>query len=309
MSNNISRSQLKKAIELATNESIRVCQHNLSSDLMFWDLKYDTSCGVLGSDGPSGIEMASRICCGIKDLRKIMQVGKVLSNAGSSVNDNCGLHVHVDVSDFNESEIGSMILYWMLVESVLVYAMPSRRLNSKYCKMLLGTYDQLILSTMHKMGNYDKIAALFYPEDGILNINDAKRRTLNINNFYFANQNCIKHRNTVEFRWPEGSLDSKDIMAWVMIFVSFVDFVKSNSSFPSTLFSKRISLEQTLCLLGIGHGNKFRIFDSSVLYVRKWILQRIIDNEIIPTIEHILVQNDIKKNAKTLLDKYNIYRG
>ena len=321
MSNGVARVAIKRAIEETIKEDVRCCRYVLSASNTCWHVKSDMSCGVDGSDGPSGLEVSTRICSGRRDISIVSKAAKAVVKCGASVNEHCGLHVHVDVSDFDENDVGRLILYWMVVEKILMLALPERRWDNKYCKMLdpnemfeKNPYNNFMQNTFIK--KYSKIprswfevARIFRPFDGLFSINTAKRRTMNINNFYKALEANTNHRKTIEFRWPEGTLCSNDIKSWIVLFVNFVDFVKSRNYFPLRFSNQKytVSLCDVLEMLGIGHCRKnFFIFDKTLNDTRKWLLNRIIDN---PDDAFFSSQKEIKKQARTLLNKIQQSKG
>lgn len=304
MSNGTSRISIKRAIQDVIKEDVRCCRYTLSASETVWHVKNDMSCGVDGSDGPSGIEISSRICSGKRDISIVSKVAKSVIECGAKVNDHCGLHVHVDVSDFSESDIGKLLIYWMVVEQVLVFAMPQRRWDNRYCKMLNPNLQNVLIRSYSGIpSEWTGIARLFRPYDGLFSINMAKRRTLNINNFYRALENDTNRRKTVEFRWPEGTLCQEDIKSWVVLFVSFVDLVKSRNYFPSRFSDTdyTVNLFDVLEILGVGHSfNNFFIFDKTLHDARTWLLRRIVEN---CDMHFFGKQKEIKKQAWTLLNK------
>lgn len=304
MSNGIPRVAIKNAIQEVINEDVKCSRYILSASEKCWHVKSDMSCGIDGSEGPSGIEVSTRICSGRRDISIISKAAKAISDRGASVNENCGLHVHVDISDFSENDLGRMILYWMVVEKVLILAMPQQRWDNKYCKTLEPNLNNILIKNYSIMPRtWVEIARLFRPFDGLFSINLAKRRTMNINNFYRALELNTDWRKTVEFRWPEGTLCPKDIQSWVVIFVSFVDFVKSRNYFPLRFIDQRhvVNLYDVLEILGIGHfHNNFFIFDKTLNDARKWLLNRIIENT---ETDIFMLQKRIKKQARTLLNR------
>ena len=304
MSSGSTRVAIKRAVQNATKEDVKCCRYILSASETCWHVKSDMSCGVDGPDCPSGLELSTRICSGRRDISIISRAAKAIADCGAKVNDYCGLHFHVDVSDFSESDIGRLILYWMVVEDILVLALPERRWDNKYCKMLDPNLNNALIQTYSMMPmTWVEVARLFRPFDGLFSINLAKRRTININNFYRAMELNTNRRKTVEFRWPEGTLCSDDIRSWITLFVGFVDFVKSRNYFPLR-FSDRnyvVNLNDVLEILGVGHCyDKFFIFDKILNDARKWLLGRIVDNT---DVAFFKPQKEIKKQARTLLDK------
>ena len=92
----------------------------------------------------------------------------------------------------------------------------------------------------------------------------ARRKNLNLVNFYNALRLKTTLRKTLELRWPEGSLNCEDIKNWVLMFVSFIDNVKKKDfSYIKNLDKDNIiSLIDLFDIIGFGHDNNFSIFDS-----------------------------------------------
>ena len=281
MSNNLTRKCIAEAIKSNSHRQVRISRYSLSSKNDYWHVKSDSSCGPRGIDGPSGTEVATYICSGPDDLKHISKTMGTVRRKGACVNEHCGLHVHVEVSDFTEEDIGRMLLFWVAIEPILNCAMPYRRKNNKYCKTLTSVHDGVFLEWMYRLHGSESIARIFKPCNDLFMDNAAKRRTVNVVNFYKVLDRDDQPRKTVEFRWPEGTLRPSDVKSWVVMFVSFVDSVKSRLGCPLDFMCKNggPDVRDALEILGLGTGGAeggFSILDRDLLHARKWLLRRII---------------------------------
>ena len=304
LSNNLSKRKIKSIIEKCSDKEVRTTRYALSYKNNYWHIKNDSSCGPEGSEGPSGIEIATYICSGLKDANHVSDVLNNIKFHNAQTNNFCGVHVHVDVSDFSENDIGRLMLYWMAIEKVLIYALPSSRWNNKYCRFLNPDINHWVISYLYYNHDSSYIANFFRPRKDPIAETTCKRSSLNVMNFFHAIENESDIRKTVEFRCPEGTLSGDDAKSWILLFVNFVDYIKSKKSFPVKFFTKNmISVKDMLFLFGLHHDNTFNFFDENFLLLRKWLLHRIIENVNSDLLDHSFKQNNAKKEAKTLLDR------
>ena len=320
MSNDLTRKRISHAISSMSDRSVKVSRYALSSKNNYWHVKSDSSCGPRGVDGPCGIEVATYICSGSCDAHHVSRTMGAVKKLGATVNEHCGLHVHVDVSDFSEDDIGRMLLFWVAIERVLTCAMPPTRHNNKYCKTLTSVYDEFFLEWLYRLHGAGSIAKIFKPCNDLFMDNAAKRRTINVVNFYKVLDRDSEPRKTVEFRWAEGSLRPLDIRCWVFLFVSFIDNVKSNLICPLQYLGKSggVRVSDVLEVLGLGtlSEDAFSILDHDLFATRKWLLKRVVSTPSTISLHKVPhgdamtgFQEGVKMEAQTLLDLMNKHDG
>lgn len=315
MSNTLTRKGVADVIKSVSERHVRVSRYELSSKNDYWHVKSDSSCGPRGIDGPSGTEVATYICSGSKDIDHVSRTMSEVRRRGAAVNEHCGLHVHVEVSDFTEDDIGRMLLFWFAIEPVMVCAMPFSRRNNKYCKTLTSVHDHVFLEWMYRLNGAKSVANMFKPCNDLFMDSAQKRRTVNVVNFYKAMDSDDQPRKTVEFRWPEGTLRPSDIRSWVVIFLSFVDNVKGRLGCPLEYMCKRggVDVCDFLEILGLGtvwsDGKGFSMLDHRLLRTRKWLLRRLVSMPSSVSLGDITkggyfygFQSSTKMQAQTLLD-------
>jgi len=285
--NTISKTKIKTAIKSITDRPIVVTQYQPSTDNNFWHVKNDATCGPQGRFGPKGIEIASFVGRGIADLQHIAEVADKLSEIGCKVNNNCGLHIHADAIDLSKSQVGNIIAHWIKIEKCLQYSLPERRRANEYCKMISSQI--LIPKYLPLLTSAEKFYCLMSPSNIGYYDNQDRRVNLNIVNYTRACTYESKVRKTLELRWAEGTLSSKDIKCWTRLFLFFIDTCK-NRPFPANF--DVCNLSETLKYLGLGHeDNSFSIFSEGLFETKIWLLQRFLEHS-----------EEFKKEASDILD-------
>jgi len=94
----------------------------------YWVLKPDNSCGM---------EVCSPIMQGWFGLKKVCKVVDAFQATPLITADtNCSLHLHIDVNDLMEEEIGNVLRWWIKCEPVFFDSVPDIRKNNQYCRFI-----------------------------------------------------------------------------------------------------------------------------------------------------------------------------
>lgn len=225
----------------------------------FWHVKTDSTCG--GGISSKGWEIASFKASGENDLLEICKTAKSLRKSGLKCGTDCGLHVHVDISDFTYEQASILLAYWVKIEKLVLKTVPSFRLKSKHCKSISKS-----IRNKNLCWNVFDFWEVYSPKNKNIHNNKDKKVTMNLVNYknfmeqpflYFA-------RSTVEFRFPEGTLNEVDIRNWVILFINFIENVK-NKEMPKNLRCVK-NIDELIKILGIHDKNK------------KWFFNRIFCN-------------------------------
>lgn len=275
----------------------------------YWDLKYDASCGQLTDCygiNEGGFEITSFKASGIKQLQHISKIAKKIKQAGVLTNRHCGLHVHVDIKDFNNSDVGNFVLTWMYIEKMFLLSVPERRRCNKYCTPLYQCYD------------YNKLKGLKSPEHAweyfkplrfSMQDNIERRRVLNIVNYYRSTIIKSFKRPTIEFRFPEGTLVESNIKNWTRLLLNFINNYKTNSRLVQKC-DKFLSVEEFLQILGLGeNGANFKILSQGLRETKIWFLKRLLryskddGNKLFTNIDHI------REQIVKILDMMGVHNG
>lgn len=172
-----------------------------------WDVKRDGSCGYevvtpafridsAGHNGP------------LRDVCRELKVER------PKVDRSCGLHVHVDVSDFDWRTAQMLMRFWLRYEPFFMELIPSNRRSNHYCMPHRGSrwnsrIPAEIASALrtNSQQSFERFARN----------NFTKYRSLNLAPFW------MNHR--VEFRLHSGTINYDKIRAWCMLVTSVVQRV------------------------------------------------------------------------------------
>lgn len=171
-------------------------------------------------NGENGREMVSPVLSGNGGLKKLQQACKALRLSKAKVNKSCGVHVHLEVSDFTVSNMISLVKNWYLLEKQFDKIMPlSRRSNNNtYCKSINNFGSQRIF-----FGKLDRCTTI----RDIVNLFNTRYLKLNLNSY-------VKY-GTVEFRHHSGTTKFSKIKNWILICSRLVEFSKQNEVLVSNI--------------------------------------------------------------------------
>lgn len=273
---NITKERVAKIIEKTDrNREVFVSGWSYSEENDYWHVKDDSSCGW---------EIASYKSVGIKDLANIVKVTDAVAEAGAIVTPKCGFHLHVEVSDFTNDQIATLVAIWMKIEKVVTSSIPHHRVNNKYCRLLNDFYPKQSNKDLCGEGSVLKFWKAIKPNlKG--NYNLFRRVALNIWNYV---ENSGKQ--TVEFRFPEGTLNSNDVKNWIRLLVHFVDYSKTQR-FPDN--TNEVGLQEALSLMGLVGTSNFYILSQGLRDTKDWFLHR------------LLRYSRIKKQCMDAVDELN----
>jgi hypothetical protein len=290
----VSKSKVVKTIQEFSNYKVKSIGHVASRGNNLWHVKTDCTCGA---DGYGGWEVASFVGKNHRDIIHIGGAAKALKDSGAEVNRNCGLHVHVEIADFEKRDIGVLLACWLKIEKIMRLAVSKKRYLD-YCRLIKLETDWKWLG--HYYGKYYSPQDLYdlYMPNNRDDVDEFRYRAINIVNYYKGLRNKSYKRKTVEYRLPEGTLEENDVVNWLRLYVNFTGTVKT-AQMPSNI--EDASIEEAMGYLGLYHENdKFYIFSSALNKTRIWFLKRII-NRLDLTKKLSYYNNQLRTDAKKLL--------
>jgi hypothetical protein len=170
------------------------------------------------------------------------------------------LHVHVEVEDFSKTQLAILAAYWVKIEPYFCHAVPQHRSNNKYCKNLRND----LVCSYYKNG----LSSFWEAIRPATTSHECRRKSLNLCNIVHS-----PNRPTVEFRFPESTLDSFEIKNWIRMFVLFIDNVKSLNAPKDLSIPNR---DEFMTIVGLQSPKDF-IIGSKVLHdLKMWFFKRIL---------------------------------
>lgn len=239
-----------------------------------WIVKPDSTCSDSGDKDVDGYgwEAISPASRGVKHLLDIASVTEKLRSGGAVVNPHCGFHCQVEVADFADKDIATLLARWIKMEPVVAGMVPSHRIGikgSKYCKLFSKKY-----SFDQKSYEWKDFWGLVRPKrlDA-----KAKRTAITVINYCRSNSHYGEwqdfYRKTVELRLPEGTLNPYDVKNWTRMFVHFVE-TSRDQPFPENI--KSCNLEEALMLMGLHGSDEFFVLSGGLYETKRWVLNRIV---------------------------------
>jgi hypothetical protein len=220
----------------------------------YWVVKPDSSCGL---------EVCSPVLKGMFGVNRIAKaVDTLKSDTRIKSDSRCSFHVHFDVSSLSETELLSIICWWIKLEGFFMDGMPSKRKSNQYCRLI-------------SQSNIVKSVSDYYDLDYFVNrIGSSKYYTLNT--FHYYN----KRRKTIEFRIMDNlcCLDPESARGWILLLHLFIE--SSILKGPPQKYNPDDSFSG-YCWLNPFEGFSFLGFETNShsldnKFVRDWFLYRLL---------------------------------
>lgn len=228
---------IAKLVSQAVEEGVVIGKYDYYHNSNAWILKQDSSCGI---------EICTPVLKGKLGLEKIKLVILALYNSKKiEIDSRCSFHVHINIKDFKEEEVASVLAYWVKLEPFFFDIMPSNRKLNRYCQCI-GLCDLLF-------------ANQFYSPEKLISILGAEKYT-SINSFHYKKG----ERHTIEFRIAGNTFCLNPSFAenWVQLLLHFVEMARI------TPYPENLNWEDLDYLV------KFMSFDEGLsedlLKVRNW---------------------------------------
>jgi len=158
-------------------------------------------------------ELVSPPLYGKRGLNRLRKVVEAIAAAGATVNESCGLHIHVDARDLSPDQIIAVSRRYGMFEHRLDKFMAPERRNTNWAKRVDKNYHADIIRHI-KFSS--EIGKSFKSAVSVID----RYRKVNIASF--------NRHGTIEFRQHEGTVDPDRILNWVQFCTHFVEEVYNN---------------------------------------------------------------------------------
>ena len=213
------------------------------NEVLDWKLTTDSS--VTNDDCSVGFEMSSRILQGESSLSELALIIELLNKFNALIDDECGLHVHIEIrNDFEASQIKNILKLQLNLEDSFDYLVhPERRRGNIYCKSNLNQfYSELIdLETSQETAIWTDTGRASLVSRSFQFLDEAERQTMDkliaASMFHKLNLFPTLSCGTVEIRSHHGTLDYAEIVNWIALQMALVETAHGASKIdPETLF-------------------------------------------------------------------------
>ena len=244
---------LQRTVQSAGFQCRRINYEHTRNNGSEWCAKTDSSCGT---------ELASGILKGWRELKLAAELLPKLEEAGFYYQDNCGMHVHVELADYNSEQAKVLGMIWLKIERFVMNGTPASRQDNTYCRTIERR-------TTHEEPNRH------YSPDWVWNNVLGNRDAINFGN-YRPGTDGYGSRGTVEFRFGEMTFDPEVIKNRVRFLIWLVEICKILPA-PDNL--NWYGPKQILKMFGLLQRPQSPIklhFSPAVQSMRKWVLERLI---------------------------------
>lgn len=207
------------------------------------------ACVGLTGDGSldDGVEIITPPLRGATLENLIKEVCQGCKDANLKAHTTCGLHIHLDASDFKSSDIKikHLLQTYFLTEKVLYNMLPASRQRGTYCKPLSNRFtlkdiqsrdDADIMWYIDKAekesitvynpatGDYVKPNKKQLKQQVSNKVKDRKRYKMDSTRYHGLNIHGIFYRGAVELRYHSGTTNPEKIINWIKINQAMVDY-------------------------------------------------------------------------------------
>jgi hypothetical protein len=218
---------------------VEIETHDISNNFCAASLKLNVASVSDGSI--SGAEYVTGPMTGDTGLNNVKSLCKTLNTNGATVNNKCGIHVHIGGAQFNRRFQILSIMLGMQIQDEMFAMQPESRQSNTYCKRIPDRY--LMLKNCFKLDNNNRKQSLNYLHEYVTNNTrefnqDRNKKRSHPNGHYCSSRykwlnlnNCAfsSGPETVEFRLQSGTTEFEKIKYFVQICMAFVNFVENKS--------------------------------------------------------------------------------
>jgi hypothetical protein len=171
-----------------------------------WEVRHD------GSLSMGGHEVVSPVLKGQAGLDQLKKVMDFLKQWGCSVNNSCGMHVHVGVRDLPIQTLRNLSLQFLAAERHFDCVLPRSRSTNHYCQSNLRHHPSAVEISEARTAR--QLAVHMNGGWSTQHYNSYRYHKLNFQSFAL--------HGTVEFRQHSGTVESAKACAWVRLITGFV---------------------------------------------------------------------------------------
>lgn len=167
-----------------------------------------------GSLNIGGREVISPILRGEEGLDSLKSIMDLLRDNGHTVDDKCGLHVHIGARDLSTAQLRNVAHRFLSAEPHFDSIVPPSRRMNRYCQSNLARMNSSDWSALRSARNVGGLARAMNGGLSPQHYNQFR--------YYKLNFQSYSLHGTVEFREHSGTIESQKACAWVRLIAGFV---------------------------------------------------------------------------------------
>lgn len=244
---------------------------NKISSLLPKEVGISTDGSIRTTDEEKGIEIQTPRLSGLQGEELINQITGVLNSADATINKSCGLHLHLEGSEFLPFDrrlyprhLIDLWLAYLVFEDVLFSFVPYGRKNNNYCQFLNSAFNYFEVWQLH---NLAEIERYWYGVYSIIDLNGVKREKHHPSRYFGINFHSLFTEGHLEIRLHSGTVSYRKILEWANLHATIMDFAMLGGFTEDILNEARaVSLQERtkmlLNILGLSGSSK------------RWFLER-----------------------------------
>lgn len=185
-----------------------------------WKIITDASCGN---------EAVSPVLRGADGFEQVVKAMQAIRETGGSVNSQCGLHVHFDMSDLDGEQIARFLELYVSAQAVLNALVPPTRRHNGYCQAWgpreLSEATEQFRTSRSIRGYFDRY------------------RTVNVMSF--------PKYGTIEVRQHQGTLNAAKIEGWIKLQMALIEIAKTDRVSEVDLSSVESFINSVCSIVGM----------------------------------------------------------
>lgn len=190
-------------------------------------------------EGLYGFEVITPRLAGKKGEELINHMVAVLKNLETSVNETCGMHVHLDGKGIiladRKAYPAALIQLWktyIVFEDVIMSFLPFARRANDYCRPLSEAFKLSEFETVETLIDAEK---LWYKERTPQDMRQAKQHHYHSSRYFSINFHCLFGEGHLEVRSHSGTTNARKILEWANLHALIADAAENKMFTPEFL--------------------------------------------------------------------------
>lgn len=194
-----------------------------------------------GSLSNNGFEICTFPANGDSFLTQIKNITSAINRQSPEINSNCGMHIHVDASDFEPRDICNFMKLYCMIENAVFETLPPSRRKNQYCQKICSNQSQVEFLFTKRVKSLEAAATTAYDFSKFRKFNkvalDRYKQDKKPGSRYKAvNLSSWFHQKTIEFRMFGGTTDYEKITTWCLFWANLLTLVKNTLYTPKRIY-------------------------------------------------------------------------
>lgn len=199
------------------------CYHKDPKSYALAMKQIDKGVGIMGdgSLGNGGHEFVTPRLSGEKGEKVLKDLCTALKSNKFYVDRTCGLHIHIDTSDYmgNTVLVKRLMLFYMVFEPVIFSYLPMSRRQNRYCLPLTEFYHEKEITNCP---DFQNLEAVWYRENSAERRSNRKQYKGDTTRYAGVNFHSLFYNKNLEIRYHSGTVDYIKIRNWIDLHVLII---------------------------------------------------------------------------------------